>query len=102
MPGNVRLTVRAQRDLRDIGRFIGKDNPARAATFIHEIYRKSEAYAGHPDMGRDRSDLAEGIRSFLHGHYIVFYRRYRNGIQIVRVFNGYRDISPDTFLPDRS
>ncbi len=89
-------------DLQKIGRYIGKDNSARAGTFIRDIHKKSEAYAVHPDMGRDRSDLAKGIRSFPHGDYVIFYRRYRNGIQIVRVFNGYRDISPDTFLSDRA
>jgi toxin ParE1/3/4 len=91
----VRLTVLARRDLGDIGRFIGRDNRQRAASFIHEIHQKAGAYADHPDMGRDRADLAAGIRSFPHGDYAVFYRRFRTGIQIVRVISGYRDISPD-------
>ena len=90
----VRLTHRARQDLAGIGRYIGRDNPARARTFLLDIHAKAEAYAAHPDMGRDRAELAEGVCSFPHGDYVVFYRRYRRGIQIVRVLSGYRDVRP--------
>jgi len=90
----VRLTRRAREDLAEIGRYIGRDNPARARTFLLDIHARAEAYAVHPDMGRDRTELAPGIRSFPHGDYVVFYRRYRSVIRIVRVLSGYRDVGP--------
>ena len=93
--GTVRLTRQARQDLVDIGRYIAADNPERSETLIFEIQDKAAAYADHPMMGHDRSDLAKDIRSFPHHTYMVFYRPYRNGIQIVRVFSGYRDIQPD-------
>lgn len=96
--GIVRLTHLAREDLLGIGRYIAVDNPDRAKTFVLEIHAKAEAYAIHPLMGRERSDLARDVRSFPHQAYTVFYRPYRNGIQIVRVFSGYRDIHPDMLI----
>ena len=98
MATKVRLTRQARDDLKDIGAYIGQDNPARAATFIREIHVKAQAYADHPDMGRDRADLAPKIRSFPYGSYAVFYRHYRRGIQIVRVYHAGRDITPEVFV----
>ena len=46
-------------------------------------------------MGRDRSDLAARVRSFPHRNYMIFYRRFHRGIQIVRVIHGQRDITPE-------
>ena len=93
----VRLTRRARSDLAAIGGYIGRDNPARARTFLRDIHRAAGAYADHPEMGRDRADLAKGVRSFPHGNYVVFYRPWRRGIQIVRVLSGYRDVQPGMF-----
>ena len=93
----IRLTHRARADLAEIGRYIARDNPPRARTFLMDIHRTADAYADHPDMGRDRADLGKGVRSFPHGDYVVFYRRYRSGIQIVRVLSGYRDVGPGMF-----
>lgn len=97
MAPRVTLTRLAEQDLREIGAYIAQDNPRRAAGFIREIHAKALAYAEHPEMGRDRSDLAPGLRSFPHGAYVVYYRRWRRGIQIVRVYHGSRDIGPERF-----
>jgi len=95
---NVYLTGSARRDLVNVGRYIAADNPDRAKSFVQEIHAKAETYADHPGMGQDRSDLAKNIRSFPHTTYVVFYRPFRKGIQIVRVFSGYRDIQPDMLI----
>jgi len=43
-------------------------------------------------MGRSRPDLAPGLRSFPVGKYIICYVPIENGIEIVRVVSGFRDI----------
>ncbi len=95
MASNAYFTILGREDLREIGHYIALDNPARAASFIHEIHAKCLIYADNPDMGRDRSDLAAKVRSFPHGNTMIFYRRFRRGIQIVRVIHAQRDITPD-------
>lgn len=44
-------------------------------------------------MGRARDELAAGLRSFPIGHYVLFYERVTDGIALVRVLHGARDIN---------
>ena len=46
----------------------------------------------NPDLGEVRSDLAENLRSFSFGNYVIFYRHMAGGIEIIRVVSGYRDL----------
>jgi len=41
-------------------------------------------------MGRSRSELGTGLRSFPVGSYIIFYHPLDNGIEVVRVVRGNR------------
>lgn len=51
--------------------------------------------ADHPQAGRERPELARGIRSFPVGRYIIFYQPTVSGIDVVRVLHGSRDITSD-------
>jgi len=44
-----------------------------------------------PGMGTDQSDLCEGMRSSPFGNYLVFCKKTRQGILVVRVVYGARD-----------
>jgi toxin ParE1/3/4 len=46
----------------------------------------------HPLLGRSRTDLHPGLRSFPFGRYVIFYRPLDDGIEVVRVLHGARDI----------
>jgi toxin ParE1/3/4 len=48
--------------------------------------------AAQPMMGRAREELAPGVRSFPFGRYVVFYMPLDDGIDVVRVLHGARDI----------
>ena len=43
-------------------------------------------------MGRSRDELAYGIRSLALGRYVVFFEALPDGIDVVRVLHGSRDI----------
>ena len=47
-----------------------------------------------PLIGRDRPELSPGLRSFVVGRHVIFYRRFGNGVEIVRVLDGARDLPP--------
>ncbi len=91
MPVVIKLP-RAKSDLVEIWDYIADDNEARADAFVDMIDQKLHALASNPGMGRARDELAEGLRSFPVGRYVIFYRPISNGIEIVRVLHGARDI----------
>ena len=45
-----------------------------------------------PGIGRARPELRPDLRSFAVGRYVIFYRATREGIEVVRVIHGMRDI----------
>jgi len=49
--------------------------------------------AEQPAMGRVREELLHGLRSFPVGRYVIFYLTVPNGIDIVRVLHGSRDVN---------
>lgn len=46
-----------------------------------------------PQMGRLRPELAEGIRSFAVGRYLILYRQSQGGIEVARVRGGELDLA---------
>lgn len=79
-------------DLVEIWGYIAEDSEARADAFVDTIDRKFRALAENPGMGRTRDELAEDIRSFPVGRYIIFYRSLMDGIEVVRILHGARDL----------
>jgi toxin ParE1/3/4 len=82
----------AQQDLAEIWAYIADDNPGRADVFADLLDSKFRALARQPSMGRVRSELGADLRSFVVGRYVIFYLPLSNGIEIVRVIHGARDI----------
>ena len=80
---------KAREDLRGIVRFIGEDNPARAATFGQELQDKVLPLAQFPEIGRQaRPGLPTFSRELVvHRHYIVLYRvlKASRTVEILRV-----------------
>ena len=87
-------TPLARKDLKDIGRYIKRESHDRAVAirFISSIEQKYQMYAVHPEMGEPCPDLHVDVRLFSVGNYVVIYRIIENGIQVIRVLHGNRDI----------
>lgn len=85
-------TLRASRDIVEIGLRIAQDSHRAAGKTLTAIDRKCRMLARLPRMGRRREELAPGLRSFAVGSYVVFYRAMRGGVEIIRVLHGARDI----------
>jgi len=77
--------------LSEIWEFIADDNMARADEFIDRIDERFQALAAQPLMGRDRNELAPGLRSLPVAPYVIFYEPLADGVAIVRVLHGARD-----------
>ena len=86
------LQPRAKADLVEIWEFIADDSDANADAFIDVIDQKFQLLAQQPCIGRRRADLADGLRSFPVGSYVIFYLAVPGGVKIVRVLHGARDL----------
>ena len=82
----------AESDILEIWQFIADDSVAAADRWIDELDEKMALWATQPMMGRARDDLAPGLRSLALGRYVVFFVALADGIDVVRVMHGARDI----------
>jgi toxin ParE1/3/4 len=82
----------AAADLKDIGNFIGADNPERAFSFVIEIIAAGEGIADMPRSFPLVPRLEhKGIRRRILGRYLILYRIRRNTIEILHVAHSARD-----------
>ncbi len=86
------LTPLACWDLEEIGDFIARSNPRAAARLIRTLEEKCQILAQFPSLGSCCEDLAPGLRSFAVGNYVIFYRPIDQGIQVIRVLHGGRNL----------
>jgi toxin ParE1/3/4 len=94
MKNSFRVSARAGADLDEIWLYIAQNNPDAADKLIAELASRFPKLASMPLMGRLREELSSGLRSFTVGKYIVFYRRNKDGVDIVRVLHGARNFPP--------
>ncbi|MFP5461691.1 MAG: type II toxin-antitoxin system RelE/ParE family toxin [Gammaproteobacteria bacterium] len=89
-----RVTRRPQAmaDILEIWDYIADDDPGAADRWIDRLDAAFNLLATQPLMGRTRPELATGVRSFPFGRYVIFYAPADDGIDVVRVLHGSRDI----------
>ena len=88
----LRIRPRAYEDLIEIWSYIADDSVTNADAFIDRLYETMKSLGRNPGAGRQRQELAPGIQSFPFGRYLIFYRAVSNGVEIIRVLHGARDI----------
>jgi len=89
---SIRFSTEASLDIEEIGNYIFDLNPVAAYRFLDALEETCELLAQHPFLGRSRSELGEGLRSFPVGNYLVFYTAASDDIYVVRVVYGGRDL----------
>ena len=82
----------ARQDLSDIFDYIARDKPIAAAKWVEKIEEKCKLIATTPEFGERRPEYGSQIRSSVVGRYVIFFRPLENGIEVVRVIAGDRDI----------
>lgn len=94
MAGDIDRRPAAETDLIEIWLHIARDDEGAADRVLDRIEQTLRMLAARPLLGRARSDLAPGLRSFPIGSRIAFYRPTERGIDLVRVLGGAMDIQP--------
>ena len=82
---------RAREDLLEVWSYIADDNETAADRMLDRIEQKLHMLADNPRAGRERSEVAEGLRSAPVGNYVIFYRVAPDALTVVRVLSGYQD-----------
>jgi plasmid stabilization system protein ParE len=95
------LSVDAERDLDEIWEFIAQDDVDAADRWIGKLFETFEAIAGAPGLGHTRKDLTNyPVLFWPVSAYLILYRAQVDGIEIVAVTQGARDIP--SFLHQRA
>jgi toxin ParE1/3/4 len=89
------LSDKANFDLLRIYSYIEQRNRNAADAFIRRIDANFESLARFPFIGRERSNLAPGLRCLVVGLYLIFYTIESDQITVVRVIDGRMDVDEE-------
>lgn len=81
-----------ERDLLDIWFHIARDNESAADRLLRRIEQRCFVYSTQPLLGERRPELSDTARSFPVGNYVVIYEPIEDGIALLLVSQGARDI----------
>lgn len=97
------LSPEAQRDLDDIWLHIARDDIEAADGVIDYLGQSCRRIAASPNIGRLREDLWPGAychntgKAGWRSHFLIFYWERSTGIEIARILEGHRNITPEFF-----
>jgi len=90
---------RARQDLAAIARFIAADNPSASRAHIARLRENARSAADLPLSGRVVPEVgSEALRERIVGRYRLVYQVAEQGIRVVMVFEGHRQM-PDEVEP---
>ncbi len=88
----IRVSEEAHVDVRKIRDHISQHRPRAAERMVSTILDKYTLLARFPELGPKCDELAPGLRYFVVRSYVIFYRPVTDGVEIVRVVHGARDL----------
>jgi toxin ParE1/3/4 len=88
----VLLSPEAELDVDEIAFRIALDKPDAAKRWLSRAGEQFRMLADWPGAGPARAELRVGLRSLPFGNYVIFYRPTGDGVEIVRVLDGHRDL----------
>ncbi|MGI0493900.1 type II toxin-antitoxin system RelE/ParE family toxin [Alkalinema pantanalense CENA528] len=86
------FSAEAIQDLESICQYISQSNDLAASKTFDAIRKKAKLLAQFPSMGKAYDQLAPNLRGAPVEDYLIFYYPRPDGIDIVRIISGYRDL----------
>lgn len=82
----VRITPRAQDNLKNIGRYTERTwGKAQRNRYLKSLEARFQWLAEKPLLGKHRTDICEGYYSFLEGQHVVFYLFDSSNLDIIGI-----------------
>ncbi len=97
MAGKLIWSPASRDDLRDIVRFIARDNPRRAESFAYQLMARTDVLQQHAEIGRSVPEHRDPrIREIIFRPYRIVYRvdYERKLVEIARVWHAARGTRP--------
>lgn len=85
-------TSAARSDIASRIRYLARRTVRGIDSFLDSVYAEVTRHSEFPEMGIPRDDIRPGLRCCVAGRFVVFYRRLGDGIQVLRVLHGSRDV----------
>ena len=96
----VHLTDQARIELFEIGEWIERDNPMRAASFVEELYDACMRLGDMPNaFALLRTRPQSGIRMRTYGNYLIFYK-VSDRVNVLHIIHGSRNYHAILFPDD--
>ncbi len=83
----------AVQDINEICDFIAENDVRAASQLFDAIRQKCKLVANFPKMGKDYSWIFPDLKGFIYADYVVFYYPREDGIKIVRIAYGRRNLA---------
>jgi toxin ParE1/3/4 len=92
--GSFALSPAAYLDLEDVDSYtLTTWGEAQRDRYIHALFERFTQVSAMPAMGRERPELAAGVRSLPHDHHVIFYEVLDGRCVILRVLHQRRDMT---------
>lgn len=91
----VKITEQAEQDIKEIKKFIEKDNKEAAKALFIKIKNAFITLSEYPNLGINRPELTDDNNIFfyvVHCHYLIVYQVKDSTLNIVRVLTSYQNI----------
>ncbi len=72
--------------------YVAEDDASAADAMLDRVFEVTRKLAEWPEMGRERPELMESLRSFAVGSHLIYYRIRGGQLEILRVLHGRRDV----------
>jgi toxin ParE1/3/4 len=82
----------ADADLELIADYVSRDNSSAAIKLMRSLIDRFMLLANQPMSGEVRNDLRRGLRCVAVGNYVIFFEPLPDGVRILRVIHGARDL----------
>lgn len=80
-------------DLETIGDYISQDSPENALRFIQTLRGQCQKICLAPLAYVARLELESGLRSCVHGRYVIFFRPIKDLVRIERILHSAIDLT---------
>jgi toxin ParE1/3/4 len=84
------ITPLAAADMEEIADSIAAESPRAAVRLIERFREVAGVLRDRPKIGPARNEIADGMRIFPVGNYLILYRVLDDGAEIVRIVHGAR------------